>query len=116
MPSYHNSIAKQLHDSKIQLETQIRAELESEYRTTNPQIMKNGSNVTELENQLRQQLQQVTDERKRWQFDQEDFRIINTNPKSVAKRTHYYSVEHNGEKLSGLEDTWHPGPYSLPSG
>lgn len=51
-----------------------------------------------------------------WQFDQEDFRIINTNPKSVAKRTHYYSVEHNGEKLSDLEDTWHPGPYSLPSG
>ena len=75
--TYHNSIAKQLHDSKIQLETQIRSELESEYRTTNP--TKN-SNVTELENQLRQQLQQVTEERKRWQHDQEEInkKLINS--------------------------------------
>ena len=72
----HDSIAKQLHDSKIQLETQIRAELEAEY-CANPQ---KGSNVTELENQLRQQLQQVTDERKRWQFDQEEInkKLINS--------------------------------------
>lgn len=73
----HDSIAKQLHDSKIQLETQIRSELEAEYTTNNP--TKNG-NVTELENQLRQQLQQVTDERKRWQFDQEEInkKLINS--------------------------------------
>lgn len=67
-----------MHDSKIQLETQIRAELEAEYTTNNPQ-MKNG-NVTDLENQLRQQLQQVTEERKRWQFDQEEInkKLINS--------------------------------------
>ena len=67
-----------MHDSKIQLETQIRSELESEYRTNaNP---KSSGNVTELENQLRQQLQQVTDERKRWQFDQEEInnKLINS--------------------------------------
>ena len=65
-----------MHDSKIQLETQIRTELEAEYRN-NP--TKNG-NVTELENQLRRQLQQVTEERKRWQFDQEEInkKLINS--------------------------------------
>lgn len=73
-----HSIAKQLHDSKIALEAQIRAELEAEYHNSNSsQQRQNGhssasSNNRDLEDQLRKQLLQVAEERKRWTIDQEE--------------------------------------------
>ena len=50
------------------MEAQLREELEIEYQNRQQQ---NGM-TTELESQLRKQLMQVTEERKKWQSDQEE--------------------------------------------
>ncbi|KAL7539983.1 hypothetical protein ACHAXR_009782 [Thalassiosira sp. AJA248-18] len=62
-------IAAQLHEQKIAMETQIRGELEAEFHGKQQEV---STAAKELEDQLRQQLFQVKDEREKWKSEQEE--------------------------------------------
>lgn len=90
------SIAIQLKESKISLETQIREELEAEYMVKQQEIIASyeNKNLSDLESKLREELSQVKDERERWKSEQEDLmkRIIDSQQQFESVREGFKST------------------------
>lgn len=94
------SIAAQLHNQKIEMEAQIREQLEAEYRRDGPggngeaaAAAADDDSVNELKEQLRDQLLKVKEERDRWQVEQEKIqsRLVDSQGQFAKVREGYKS-------------------------